>query len=171
LNNGHERERSRKAWHALLAPLPDDVVPHRQPVGTPEILASDHGGAIAGWEQLTIDLSAGVEGLRAVLVVLDPNGKPISASDTVLHRIESPQGSADRPAYIHQESIGGRIDSDGTFRGTCWQADAPEPPDGEDARWDMKRSEPTASQVDALFALVAEVVRRRPPTADGRLAK
>jgi len=142
-------------WHALLAPLPADAVPLRKPVGSPEILATPHGASIAGWEQLTVDLSAGSAGLRVVLVILDAGGRPISASDAVLYRVE--------PAQMRQDSIGGRIEPDGTFRGTCWRTEGPEPPDGEEPQWDMRRSEPTPSQVSALMALVAEVVRRAPP--------
>ena len=77
-------------WHALLAPIPPDVIPKRQPVASPEILAEPYGAAIAGWEQLTVELSAGSAGLRHVLVVLDATGQPISASDTVLYRSELP---------------------------------------------------------------------------------
>src|SRR5688500_5756145 len=51
-------------WHALLAPIPADAVVSRKPVASPEILATPEGAAIAGWEQLTIELSAGAVGLR-----------------------------------------------------------------------------------------------------------
>lgn len=151
-------------WHALLAPLPADAVPRRTPVGSPEILATPHGAAIAGWEQLTVELSAGRAGLRVVLVGLDAGSRPISASDAVLYRIESPKTRAPaEPARMRQDSIGGRIEPDGTFRGTCWRTEGPEPADGEEPQWELKRSEPSASQISALMALVAEMVRRQPP--------
>jgi hypothetical protein len=112
-------------WYALLAPIPAEVIPKRQPVASPEILASPYGAAIAGWEQLTVELSADAAGLRHVLVVLDATGQPISISDTVLYRSEirtsseaaGPSSSAEYQFY--QESIGGRIEKDGSFKGTC----------------------------------------------------
>ncbi len=142
-------------WHVLLAPLPADAVPIRKPVGSPEILATPNGAAIAGWEQLTVDLSAGSAGLRVVLVVLDASDRPISASDAVLYRVE--------PAQIRHDSIGGRIEPDGTFLGTCWRTEGPEPPNGEEPKWESTRSEPSPSQINALMALVAGMVRRAPP--------
>lgn len=151
--------RSRPPWHALLAPLPADVVPLRKPVGSPEIQATPHGASIAGWEQLTVDLSAGSAGLRVVLVVLDASARPISASDAVHYRVES---TPDDLARIRQDSIGGRIEPDGTFLGTCWRTEGPEPPDGEEPQWESTRSEPSPSQISALMALVAEMVRRAP---------
>jgi len=39
---------SRPPWHALLAPLPADAVPRRQPVASPGILATPAGAALAG---------------------------------------------------------------------------------------------------------------------------
>jgi len=52
------------------------VIPRRQPVASPEILAKPEGAAITGWEQLTVDLSAGAARLRIVMVVLDATGQP-----------------------------------------------------------------------------------------------
>jgi hypothetical protein len=47
----------RHAWHALLAPLPPDAIPTRQPVAPPEILARPESASIAGWRQLVVHLS------------------------------------------------------------------------------------------------------------------
>lgn len=150
-----DHPRANPPWHALLAPLPADAVPLRKAVGSPEILATPHGASITGWEQLTVDLSAGAAGLRVVLVVLDASGRPISASDGVLYRVE--------PARVRHQSIGGRIEPDGTFRGTCWLSEGPEPADGEEPQWESKRSEPSPSQISALMELVTEMMRRAPP--------
>ncbi len=154
-------------WHTLLGPLPADAVPHRRAVASPEILATPSGAAIAGWEQLTVELSAGDAGLRVVLVVLDASGQAISASDTVLYRVETRKAGTTAepgaPAQIFQDSIGGRIEPDGTFRGTCWRTEGPEPAGDEEPTWESNRSEPTASQISALMELVAEVMRRQPP--------
>lgn len=154
-------------WHTLLGPLPVDAVPHRKAVASPEILATPSGAAIAGWEQLTVELSAGEAGLRVILVVLDASGQPISASDTVLYRVEAPKAGMtvepESPARICQDSIGGHIEPDGTFRGTCWRTEAPESAGEEKPTWESKRSEPTASRTSTLLDLVAVVVRRQPP--------
>ena len=99
----------RPAWHALLAPLPSDVMPTRGPVAPPEVLARPEGAAVAGWEQLVVHLSDPCRGLRTILVVLDADGVPVSASDGVFFRIDG------EPAMVRHESIGGRFEADGTF--------------------------------------------------------
>jgi hypothetical protein len=101
-------------------------------VATPEISAKPDGAAIAGWEQLTVELSAGSPGLRHIVVVLDATGQPISASDTVLYRSELPapreaaESSSSVEYDLYQESIGGRIENDESFRGTRWQTQGSE---------------------------------------------
>jgi hypothetical protein len=150
----------RPAWHTLLAPLPAGVTPRRQPVASPELQARPEGAAIAGWHQLTVELSAGTAGLRHLLVVLDAGDRPISASDTVLY-CRDVRGSAD-VAY-RQENVGGRLEPDGTFRGTRWQSEAVGPPDRDELPWAATPSPPTDEDVSRLKALVAEIVRRGPP--------
>lgn len=151
-------------WHALLAPLPDDAMPRRQPVGSPEILASPEGAAIAGWEQLTIDLSAGAAGLRNVLVVMDAKGQLLSANDSVLYRREIAPDGANQDtvpgAEFHQASIGGRFETDGSFRGTRWASVTTESEDDDEPQTKSTPSEPSAADVAELRALVAEVMRR-----------
>ena len=142
----------RPSWHALFAPLPADAVPRRQPVAPPEVLATPAGTAIAGWEQLVLDLSAGGTAMRVVHVVLDGDGRPISASDMVFYRTG--------PAEIRQESVGGRFEADGSFRGTRWLTAGPEPADDEPPDWESTPSEPSAADVAALRALVDEMLRR-----------
>ena len=142
----------RPSWHALLAPLPADAVPRRQPVASPEVLATPAGAAIAGWEQLVLDLSAGGTAMRVVHVVLDGDGRPISASDMVFYRTV--------PAEIRQESVGGRFEADGSFRGTRWLTAGPEPADDEPPDWESTPSEPSAADIAALRALVDEMLRR-----------
>jgi hypothetical protein len=158
-----------KPWHALLAPLPDDVIVRRQPVGSPEVLATAEGAAIAGWEQLTVELSAGIAGLRHVLVVLDATGQPISASDHVLYWSEASKtdqnadtssGTAIQ-AEFYQESIGGRFEADGTFRGTRWQTVGEDYRDGSEPEMDSTPSEPSAADIAGIKALVAEIMKRQ----------
>jgi hypothetical protein len=159
-------------WHSLLALLPADAVPRRHPVAPPEILSRPEGAAIAGWEQLTIDLSAGAAGLRHVLVVIDGRGRLLSANDTVLYRREiaqqgagsdvapeSVQSAAEEVAEYRHESIGGRFEEDGSFRGTRWVSESIERA-GEAEPIESTPSEPSAADVAELKALAAEVMRR-----------
>lgn len=156
-------------WHALLAPLPVDAIALRRPVAPPEVLETPHGSAIAGWEQLTIVLSAGLAGLRHVMVVLDASGQPVSASDTVLYRSEAAKrgdGSNDLSANEHdisfqQESIGGRIEPDGSFRGTRWETESVERAGDGEPRLDSRPFEPTAAEIEGIKALVVQLLRRQ----------
>ena len=158
-----------KPWHALLAPLPEDVIVQRKPVAPPEVLSKPEGAAIAGWEQLTVELSAGIAGLRHVLVVLDATGQPISASDHVLYwsevsktdqNADTSSGSAPH-AEFYQESIGGRFETDGTFRGTRWQTVGEDYRDGSEPKMDSTPSEPSVADIAGIKALVAEIIKRQ----------
>jgi hypothetical protein len=158
-----------KPWHTLLAPLPDDAHVRRQPVGSPEVLATPEGAAVAGWEQLTVELSAGTAGLRHVLVVLDATGQPISASDHVLYwsevsktdkNADTSSGSAPH-AEFYQESIGGRFETDGTFRGTRWQTVGEDNGDGSEPKMDSTPSDPSDEDIAGIKALVAEIIKRQ----------
>lgn len=133
---------SKPDWHALFAPLPDNAVVKRQPL--PDL---------KGWEQLTVELSAGAAGQRHVMVVLE-NGTPISAGDWVLYC------SGEPVQYVH-ENLGGRIQPDGSFLGTRWRTVMVEVPGAEDPETkETARSEPTPKEIAALMALVKEVLRR-----------
>jgi hypothetical protein len=145
----------RPSWHALLAPLPPEAVPERKPVGSPEQLASPAGSPIAGWEQLSVNLSAGGAGLRAVLVVLDATGTLLSASDAVLYR-----AGHDGRATILQLSVGGRFEPDGSFHGTRWHSVAFERGGHEEPEWESTPSSPSEEDVEALRAVVSDVLRR-----------
>jgi hypothetical protein len=157
---------ARPVWHALLAPLPPDAAPVRQPVASREVLASPTGSALTGWEQLVLHLSAGAAGLRNVLVVLDGEGTLLSASDAVLYRTRpdggtiSPNGSG--PAMILQMSVGGRFEPDGSFHGTRWHSVAVEREGEGDPEWESTPSSPSEEDVEGLRAVVAELIRRQP---------
>lgn len=143
-------------WHALLAPLPDDAAPIERPVAPPEILASADGAALAGWRQLVVDLSAGCDGVRVVLVLLDAEGALLSASDAVVYRRE--EGST---VHFRHETVGGRFEADGRFAGRHWSAVSSESKDaGEPSATPSTGREPTSAEVNGLRALAAEVVRR-----------
>jgi hypothetical protein len=154
-------------WHALLAPLPADAAPRRQPVASPAVLASPEGRAVAGWEQLVLYLSAGAAGSRTILVVLDAGGTLLSAGDAVLYRsgLNNPSPPPENePALIRQESVGGRFEPDGSFHGTRWQSVTIDRGEAE-LDWESTSREPTPEDVDALRQLVTEVIRRRPEKA------
>src|ERR1043166_386661 len=144
-------------WHALFAPLPNEAVLHRKPVAPPEGLAKPEGAAIAGWEQLTIELSAGSAGLRHILVVLDASGRPISAGDTVLYCLEKwrtdpaadAQGTPPRYVEILKESVGGRMEPDGTFNGTRWRTVGIETDEEEEPQLESTPSTPSATDMAA----------------------
>jgi hypothetical protein len=146
-------------WHALLAPLPGNVRARRRPVAAATGLDPAAAAAIAGWSSLVLDLSA-AGGLRVVQVLLDADGRVLSASDHVLFRSGGREGS-DRP-WIRQENIGGRFEADGDFRGTYWQVEGPEPEGDEPPRWTPAPRAPTREEVAGLIALVEEVRRRGP---------
>ena len=153
-----------RPWHALLAPLPDGAVPRRQPVASAEILAMPEGAAIAGWEQLVLELTAGADGLRTLLVVLDRDGRPIAASDHVLYRSERDVDGTIEIEYEHA-SLGGRLEDGGSFKGTRWRAGSVENEAG-DVETSAEPSEPTDSDIAAIRALVAELVRRAPTAGE-----
>jgi hypothetical protein len=155
MSAGGETPADPPSWHALLGPLPAGAAPRASPVGSPPIHGTPDGAAVAGWETLVIELSAGSAGLRVLLVLRDAEGRLLSASDHVLFRSEG------QPVQIRQESIGGRFESDGDFRGTFWLITGPEPVDDEEPRWELSPREPTKGEVEALKELVAEIVRRR----------
>jgi len=149
-------------WHALFAPLPDDAVPRREPVLAPELAARPEGAALAGWEKISLDLAAPGGGMRIVLVMVDDAARPISASDHVMHRSPKPNGETE----IRHESLGGRFEPDGTFRGTRWSSLIIQSADDEELETTSTRAEPTEGDVAALRALVAELIRRAPPRRD-----
>jgi hypothetical protein len=136
-------------WLALFAPIPGDAAVTRQPVG--------EGEAIAGWESLSIHLSAGEDGVRHVMVTIDGAGRPLSAGDWVMLR------TADDTAGVTSvhESVGGRLEPDGRFLGTRWRLVTFEPPGSDEAeRRDAVPSPPTPEDVAAIHALVREILAR-----------
>jgi hypothetical protein len=134
----------RPAWHALLAPLPDEVRPEVKPVAVP------------GWRSVSLNLSAGEAGLRHLLVTLDESGTAISAGDWVVYRSQR----GDEVTWIH-ESVGGRLESDGRFLGTRWRTLAVGAADSDEAeKREQQRSEPSAEDARALKALATELIRR-----------
>ena len=144
----------RPAWHALLAPLPDDAVVRRAPVSPDGLDGRPESAAIAGWESITVELSAGAAGLRHVMVTVDGSGAPISAGDWVLYCSGKPV------QYLH-ENVGGRIQPDGSFLGTRWRSVAIDVPGSDEPETrETERSDPSDEEVAGLMRLVRELLSR-----------
>jgi hypothetical protein len=145
---------SRAAWHALFAPLPGDAIVRCRPVLAEEQASRSESGAIAGWESVSAEMSAGEAGLRHVMVTLDAVGTPVSAGDWVLYCSGKPV------EYVH-ENVGGRIQPDGSFLGTRWRTVAVEVPGKEEPETRRtERSDPTPEDIAGLMAVVRELLER-----------
>ena len=105
--------------------------------------------------------------MRHIMVVLDAAGIPISAGDTVLYqRKRAPQSDASEASgdsEFYQESVGGRIEADGTFRGTRWHTVGVDRADSDEPQLESTPSAPTEADMIGIKALVAEVMRRMLP--------
>lgn len=150
-------------WHALLGPIPAHARPRLSPVATPELLASGQAAPVADWSSLILELSTAAGELRIVQVLLDGEGRALSASDHVLFR-SPPADPGGRP-WMRQDNIGGRFEADGSFRGTCWRVEGPEPEDDEPPRWSATSRPPEEAEIAALRKLVAQLMARRPGIA------
>ena len=149
------------SWHSLFAPLPDDAVVRTRLVVPPELAAKPEMSAIAGWRQVTWEMSAGDAGLRHILVVLDQTGRPISAGDHVM----TCGAVADDPTLtrFEHESVGGRLEEDGAFNGTYhWMVFVrPNESDAEEQDPVESRSrKPTDGEIAALRSIVATVMAK-----------
>ncbi|HEX6162000.1 MAG TPA: hypothetical protein VFZ31_01455 [Vicinamibacterales bacterium] len=145
-------------WLALLSAIPPGVTPERKPVASAEMLANGTAGPIAGWQSIAVHLSD-ERGSRHVLITIDEHGKLLSAGDHVM-RIRETTAEGLVTVSDH-ESVGGRYDDQGGFFGTRW-ANRLECKSGEDdsTMTSSAKSAPSESDVAALNALVADLLRR-----------
>ena len=155
----------RPAWLALLAPLPRDVKPERKPVASAAQLANGTAGPIAGWQSISVNLSEPAYGLRHVQVTLDEHGQLLSGGDHVMFvREATPDGS--EATLTDHESVGGRFEQDGSFRGTHWATTLESQPDSDDGesvpRATASRA-PSEEEVAALRQIIADVLTRSKP--------
>lgn len=151
---------SSASWLALLAPLPADVVPERKPVATPEQIENGTAGPIAGWQSVMVHLSA-PEGSRNVLITVDASGTLLSGGDHVLLIRSGSRNGVTTTIYEH-ESVGGRFEDDGSFRGTRWQTRTEQLAAAGDDEGETTSvpSAPSEADVAALRRLVADVMAR-----------
>ncbi len=149
----------------MLVPLPPDVKPERKPVASVEQLAQGTAGPIAGWQSVTVNLSEPDYGLRHVQVTLDEHGQLLSGGDHVMFvRKTTPDGS--EAMLTDHESVGGRFEQDGSFRGTYWQMTRESPPDGDEHSSITRSAEnrqPSEDEVAALRRIIADVLSRVSP--------
>ena len=89
------------SWLSLLAPLPPEGGEWSQETRTDSVLT--------GWTQVRLVLGSGDTGMRILLAMFDPEGRPGMVSDLV-----------SRDGGLHQETAGGRIEPDGKLTGTYW---------------------------------------------------
>ena len=94
-------------------------------------MASGTAGPIAGWQSITVNLSEPDYGLRHVQITLDEQGQLLSGGDHVMFVREiTPDGN--EATLTDHESVGGRFEQDGSFRGTYWKVTLETSPDGDD---------------------------------------
>ena len=149
------------SWLSLLAPLPDDVVPQRKPVASAEQLANGTAGPIAGWQSITVNLSEPDFGLRHVQITLDEQGRLLAGGDHVMFvRETTPDGS--EATVTDHESVGGRFEEDGAFRGTHWKTTLEGSADDDESSVtrNSEHRRPSDEEIAALRRIIDDVLGR-----------
>jgi hypothetical protein len=149
------------SWLSLLSPLPDDVVVEKKPVASADQLANNSAGPIAGWQSVTVHLSEPAYGLRHVLITLDEQGDLLAAGDHVMFvRDTTPDGL--EATLTDHESIGGRFETDGSFRGTHWKTTLEGSADDEESSITRSAEHrlPTSEEIAALRRIIDDVLKR-----------
>lgn len=147
------------SWLALLSPLPESAVVQRKPVASAEQITNGTAGPIAGWQNVSVNLSEPDHGLRHVQVTLDADGRLLAGSDHVMFVRETrPDGAATLTEHL---SVGGRFETDASFLGTHWHT-VLEDGGGDDGSItrSAEHRPPTADEVVALRRIVDDVLRR-----------
>lgn len=149
-------------WLSLLSPLPADVAPQRKPVASAQQIESGTAGPIAGWESISVHLSAPDYGLRHVLITLDENGTLLSGGDHVMYVRETKPDDNCVATLTEHLSVGGRFETDGSFRGTHWHTMLESA--GDDDESSVARSAehrpPTDDEIAKLRAIIDGVLSR-----------
>lgn len=151
----------RPDWLALFAPLPVDVKPERKPVASAEQLASGTAAPIAGWQSIMVNLSEPEYGLQHVQITLDEQGQLLSGGDHVMFVREITPDASEATLTDH-ESVGGRFEQDGAFRGTYWKMTLENSADGDDATINRgaENRPPSVDEIVALRRTIADVLER-----------
>jgi hypothetical protein len=148
------------SWLALLAPLPEQALVERKAVASAQQIADGTAGPIAGWQNVTVHLSEPEFGLRHLQITLDADGRLLAGGDHVMVvRRTTPDGIT--ATLTEHESVGGRFDDDGAFRGTHWRTTLESGPDSDDSITKSAESRgPTEREIAALRILIAEILKR-----------
>lgn len=150
------------SWLSLLSPLPDNAVVETKPVASADQVANNSAGPIAGWQSVTVNLSEPAYGLRHVLITLDEHGGLLSAGDHVMFVRGTTPGGLEATLTDH-ESIGGRFEKDGFFRGTHWKTTLESSADDEESsiRRSAEHRPPTGAEIAALRRVIDDVLKRQ----------
>jgi hypothetical protein len=149
------------SWLSLLSPLPDNAVVEKKPVASAAQLATNTAGPIAGWQSVSVNLSEPAFGLRHVLVTLDEHGDLLAGSDHVMFVRDTTPDRLEATLTDH-ESVGGRFEKDGSFRGTHWLTTLESSADDEE-RSITRRAEqrpPTGVEIAALRRIIDDLLKR-----------
>ena len=148
-------------WLSLLAPLPHDVVPQRKPVASAQQLADGTAGPIAGWHSITVNLSEPDFGLRHVQITLDEQGQLLAGGDFVMFVRETTPDGGEATVTDH-ESIGGRFEEDGDFRGTHWKATLETSADDDEnsVTRSAQHRRPSPEEIAELRRIIDDVLNR-----------
>jgi hypothetical protein len=151
---------SSPVWLSLLSQLPAAARVERKAVASAQQIENGTAGPIAGWTNVTVNLSEPDYGLRHVQITLDGSGELLSASDHVMFVRETTSDGGKATVTDH-ESIGGRYEKDGSFRGTCWKTRLRRLPDSDDSETvSAEHSAPTGEQIATLTRIVRDVLSR-----------
>ena len=148
-------------WLSLLAPLPHGVVPQRKPVASAQQLADGTAGPIAGWQSITVNLSEPDFGLRHVQITLDEQGRLLAGGDHVMFVRETTR-DGDEATVTDHESIGGRFEEDGDFRGTHWKATLETSADEDESSVtrSAQHRRPSPEEIAELRRIIDDVLNR-----------
>ena len=145
---------------SLYSPLPEQAKVVRRPVVSPEVLASAHGAAVAGTDQIAAE-SSGPGWLRISMVVVDSTGALLAVNDAVIRHGDGLDGGAPRTRSLI-ESAGGSVQADGSVRGTRWSSRVLEDESAaaEEPGVESRPSPLGDADVAGLRALAAELLKR-----------
>ena len=152
-------------WLALLSPIPADATLRRKPVASAEQIEKGTAGPIAGWQSIIVDLSEPEFGLRHVQITLDEHGQLLSGGDHVMFVRETAPHDDSIATLTEHESVGGRFETDGSFRGTYWKMILESKPSGDDESTTRSRENrpPSEEEIATLRRIIADVLTRTEP--------
>lgn len=148
------------AWLSLLSPLPADARVERKPVAPPEMIANGTAGPIAGWVSVSVHLSEPEFGLRHILITLDEAGALLSGGDHVMFVRETTPDGLEATLTEHH-SLGGRFETDGSFRGTHWISVLETSPGADEGvTRSAEHRPPTDDEIAALRRIIDDALGR-----------